>query len=79
MTGATAARAGYERAGPGGLGAAEERRRTESCLDLGSSGEVALGLLVALERRGDPAERPDDRPHTNGPLTASWPEKGAKS
>ena len=72
--------AGDERAGPAGVGAGEEQRRAEPLLDLGGGGEVALGLLVALQGRGERAERPGDRPgHDAAPLAASWPEKGARS
>ncbi len=72
--------AGDQRAGPAGAGAGEEQRRAEALLDLGGGGEVALGLLVALQGRGERAERPGDRPVDDlAPVTASWPEKGAKS
>ncbi len=43
--------AGDQRAGPVSAGAGEEQRRAEALLDLGGGGEVALGLLVALQGR----------------------------
>jgi hypothetical protein len=44
---------GDERAGPAGPGASQEPRRAEGLLDLSGDSDMALGLLVALQRAGE--------------------------
>ena len=50
-----------QRARPAGVGTGQEQRRAEPLVYTRGRGEVLLGLLVALEGRGESAERPRNR------------------